>query len=192
MQLRHATILVLAGAVLTAPAYADQISDDISKAQTAYQEHRPDIALAALDAAAASLRQQRADLLKSLLPPPPANWTADPPETTAVGASTLGGGTSASRVYHLGGEQVQVQFTTDSPMLQQMAELADTQLGQSPEVETVMVNGQRATYTARDNGFMSLVGTVIVKVDGNPQVTKSTLRMFLDAIDFTTLQKLVR
>lgn len=191
MQLRHVTILVLAGAVLAAPAYADQISDDISKAQAAYQEHRPDIALAALDAAAASLRQQRADLLKSLLPPPPAHWTADPAETTAVGASTLGGGTSASCVYHLGDQQVQVQFTTDSPMLQQMAELADTQLGQSPEVEMVMVDGQRATYSAHDNGFMSLVGAVIVKVDGNPQVAKATLRMFLDAVDFASLQKLV-
>ena len=192
MRLRCAAILFLASAVLAVPAFADDISDQIQKALTAYQKHDSEAALAALDAAAQKLRQERANQLQQLLPIPPAGWTADPPETSAVGAAMLGGGTTASRSYHMGDEQVNVQITTDSPMLQQMAALLNGPLGQSSGVKTVTVSGRPMAYTPKDNGFMSLIGKAIVKVDGNAQTPEPTLRTFLGAIDFTALENLAR
>lgn len=188
--LRHAAILLLVGAVSAAPAFADEISDQISKALTAYQNHDPEAALKALDTASAKLRQKRADQLKTLLPAAPADWTEEPAQTSAVSAGTLGGGTTASRIYRQGNAQVQVQFTTDSPMLQQMAELATSPLGLTPDAVTMEVGGQKFAYTAKDNSFMSLVGTVVVRIGGNKQVPLSALRSFVSAIDVAGLQNL--
>lgn len=190
MRLRHAAILMLAGVVLAAPAFADEVTDQITKALNAYQHHDTHAALVALDAASSHLRHQRADQLKVLLPPPPADWTADPPETSAVSATMLGGGTTASRTYRQGDQQVKVELTTDSPMLQQMAELVNSPLGMASDSQSVTISGQKVSYTARDNDFMALVGTVIVKVSGNAQVPKATLRTFLEAVDFPALAKL--
>lgn len=191
MRLRHAVILGFTGAVLAAPARADDIGDQISQAQAAYQKHDAGAALKALDSAANLLRQERANQLKTLLPAPPSGWTADAAETSAVSAAMLGGGTTASRSYHLADEQVDVQITTDSPMLQGMAALVNSPLGASSGVRTVTVAGRPMAYTPSDNGFMSLIGkTVILKVDGNKQTPESDLRTFIAAIDFAAMQKL--
>ena len=175
MRLRHAAILVLVGAALAAPAFADQVTDQISKALAAYQNHQPRAALAALDAAANTLRQARADALKELLPPAPADWIADPAQTSAVSAAMLGGGITASRTYHLGDEQVEVQYTTDSPMLMQMATLVDSPLGESPGVKTIKIGGRDTSYTAKDNSFLTVAGKAIIRVQGNPQTPQSTV-----------------
>ena len=188
MRLRRAAILVVAGAVLSAPAFADQISDQIQKAMTAYQQHHNQAALAALDAAAQKLRKERADQLKALLPAPPKDWTADPAKTSVVSAAMLGGGTTASRTYHMGGQKVEVQITADSPMLQGMAALIDSPLGTSSGMKTFKVQGARVAYTASDNDLMALVGKAIVKVDGSPQVPEPALRTFLTAMDFAALK----
>lgn len=193
MRLGRAAILILAGVILAAPAHADDVSDQINQALTAYRKHDTRTALEAVDKAANLLRQQRADQLKTLLPPAPPGWTADPAETSAVSAAMLGGGTTASRSYHRSGEKVDVQLTTDSPMLQGMAALADSPLAASSGTETVMVSGQRMAYTARDNGFMSLIGKrVILKVNGNPQTPEADLRTFLSVMNFTALEKMAR
>lgn len=191
MRLRHAAILLLAGAVLTAPAYADEVSDKISQALAAYQNHDSRSALEALDAASHMLREARAGQLKALLPLPPPGWTADPAETSAVSAAMLGGGTTASRTYHHNDEQVEVQLTTDSPMLQGMAALMDSPAAAASGVKIVTIGGQPMSYSARDNGFMSLIGKrVILKVDGNKLTSETTLRTFIASMDFTELQRL--
>lgn len=190
MRLRRAAIWFLAGVVLTAPAFADEVSDQIQKALAAYQQHDSEAALAALDAAAGKLRQARADALKTLLPTAPPGWTADPAETSAVSAAMLGGGTTASRSYHMGDQRVEVQITTDSPMLQGMAALISSPLGASSGMKTFTVGGQRVAYTADDNDLMTLVGKAIVKVDGNKQTPEATLRTFLATMDFASLQKI--
>lgn len=189
MRLRHAIILILVGAVSAAPAFADEVSDQISKALTAYQNHQPEAALAALNAATSRLRQQRADALKALLPPSPANWTADPPDTSSVSEAMLGGGITASRTYHLGDEKVEVQFTMDNPMLIQMATLVDSPLGAAPGVKTIKIDDRDISYTTKDNSYLTVAGKAVIKVQGNAATAPSTLQTFLYAIDFKGLEK---
>jgi len=187
----HLAPLLLLGALLAGTARADDISDQIQQALSAYQRNDRQGALSALDTAANLLRQQRADALKLLLPLPPPGWTADPAETTAFAAAMLGGGTSASRTYHKGEEQVEVQITADNPMLQGMAALVSSPLAAASGVRTVMVGGRPMAYTASDNGYMSLIGEkVIVKVDGNKQTPEAELRSFIAAMDFDAVEKL--
>ncbi|HVC60374.1 MAG TPA: hypothetical protein VND19_08460 [Acetobacteraceae bacterium] len=193
MRLRHVVLVLLAVLAGGVAARADDVSDQIDKASAAWRAHDGQGALAALDAAANLLRQARADALRMLLPLPPPGWTADPAQTSAVSAEMLGGGTSASRVYHSGAQRVQVQITTDSPMLQGMAALISSPLANASGVKTVTIGGRPVSYTESDNGYMTLVGgKIIVKVDGSKDTPEPTLRGFVAAIDFGAMDKLAR
>ena len=184
--------MVLAVALATS-ARADDVTDQINEALKAYQNHDPQTAISALDAAANLLRQARADTLKTLLPAVPPGWTADDAEGSAVGAAMLGGGTTASRTYHNGAQQVEVQIMADSPMLQGMAALLNSPLAAIGGLKTVVVNGRRMSYTDNDNSYMTLVADkVSVKVDGTKETPEPTLKSFLGAIDFAAIEKAAR
>jgi hypothetical protein len=188
-----AGFLLLAGAGMSAAARADDVTDLITKALHAYQSHNTEGAMAALDSAANELRQQRADALKAFLPLPPPGWTADPSQTSAVSAAMLGGGTSASRTYRNATQKVDVQITTDSPMLQGMAALIDSPLASASGVKSETVAGRRVSYTESDNGYMTLVGQkIIVKVEGSKDTPAAELRTFVAAIDFDGLEKFAK
>jgi hypothetical protein len=191
MRLRHAVLVLLAVAAGASVARADGVSDQIDKAAAAWRAHDSGGALAALDTAENLLRQARADALKTLLPLPPPGWTADPAETSAVGAQMLGGGTSASRAYHNGAQRVQVEITTDSPMLQGMAALISNPLATAPGIKNETIAGRPVSYTPGDNSYMTLVGgKVIVKVDGSKDTPEPVVRGFVTAIDFGAMEKL--
>ena len=193
MRLRYVLVMVLAGATLAPAAHADAVADDIAKAASAWQAHDSRATLDALEAAANVLRQARADQLEALLPPVPAGWTAETPKTSAVCPAVLGGGTSARRIYHSGPEQVEVQITTDNPMLQGMAALIANPLTNTPDVKTVTIGGQRASYNATDNSYMALVdGKVIVRVEGNPSTLEPVLRAFVTNVDFGALKRIAK
>ncbi len=190
MRLHHVVLVLLAGVAGASAARADDVSDQIDKAAAAWRAHDSRTALTALDTASNLLHQARADALKALLPLPPPGWAADDAETSAVSAAMLGGGTSASRSYHNGPQRVQVQITTDSPMLLGMAALLSSPMAAASGVKTVTVGGRPMSYTATDNSFMTLVGEkVMVKVDGNKETPEPTLRSFVASIDFAALDK---
>ena len=80
----------------------------------------------------------------------------------------LGGGTTVSRTYHNGGQQVEVQVITDSPLLQGMAALINSPMAAAAGMKTVVIGGRATSYSANDNSFMALVGgKTILKVAGN-------------------------
>jgi hypothetical protein len=105
----------------------------------------------------------------------------------------LGGGTSASRVYHSGTRKVTVQITTDAPMLQGLAALVNGPLAASAGIHMVQVGNRAIAYTESDNGYMALVADkMIVKVDGDKQVPEPELRGFVAGIDFDAVEKAAR
>ncbi len=192
MRLPYCVLLVLLIAGLQpSPARADDVTDQIDQALAAYRKHDLPVALAALEAAANLLRQAQADALKAVLPPPPPGWNADQVDTSAAGVAMLGGGTTVSRTYHNGGQQVEVQIITDSPVLQGMAALINSPLAAAAGMQTVVIGGRPMSYAANDNSFMALIaGKTIVKVAGNKATPEPTLHGFIAAIDFTTLERL--
>jgi len=193
MRLSRTVLVLLTGWACVPPARADQVADDIAKAAAAWQAHDSQGTLAALTAAAGVLRQARADALETLLPVPLPGWTADPAKTSAVSAEMLGGGTSASRTYHDGTQQVDVQITTDSPMLQNMAALLSSPYAQAAGAKTVTIGGHPVSYTENDNSFMALIADkIIVHVSGNKDTPEATLRTFVAAIGFDAAKKLAQ
>jgi hypothetical protein len=191
MRLRHLVLLLLGCAAGASAARADDISDQIDKAAAAYRAHDTQAAVAALEAASNMLHQARADKLKAFLPLPPPGWNADPAETSAVSAAILGGGTSASRTYHNGEQHVEVQITTDSPMLMGMAALLGSPMAAASGIKTVTIGGRPMSYTSNDNSYMTLVAEkVMVKVDGSKDIPDPILRTFVASIDFGGIEKL--
>jgi hypothetical protein len=174
-------------------ARADDVTDQINEALKAYQNHDMQAAIAALHAATNLLRQVRAESLKKLLPPVPPGWTADDPQSSAIGVALLGGGTTASRTYYNGSQRVEVQVMADSPMLQGLAAVLSSPLAAVGATKTVVVGGRRMSYIADENSFMALVGEkVIVKVEGGKDTPEPTLKSFIGAIDFAAIEKIAR
>jgi hypothetical protein len=174
-------------------AYADDVTEQIGQAQAAYQKHDLRAAVAALETAAELLRQAQADTLKILLPPAPPGWNADDVETSAASAAMLGVGTTVSRTYHSGEQQVDVQIITDTPMLLGMAALISSPLAAAGGMKTVMIGGRPMSYAGNDNSFMTLVaGKTLLKVTGNKATPEPTLRGFAAAIDLAALETLTR
>jgi hypothetical protein len=193
MRLRFGYASLLLTVACVAGAHADDVTDQIDEALKAYQSHDTQTAIAALDAAASLLRQSRAESLKKLLPAAPPGWTADDAEATAVGAAMLGGGTTASRTYHNGGQRVEVQVIADSPMLQGMAALLGSPFAAVGGIKTVVVAGRRMSYSADGNSYMTVVADkIIVKLDGNKDTPDPTLKSFIGAIDFAAIEKQAR
>lgn len=103
----------------------------------------------------------------------------------------LGGGITASRVYHDVGQRVEVSIMANSPMLQGMAALLSSAFAAAGGMTTVVIDGRRMSYTDNDNTYMTLVADkMIVKVEGGKDTPDPTLRSFIGAIDFAALEKL--
>lgn len=190
-------IRILLGSVLLAaapllPAYADDVTDQIHEALTAYDKKDLPTAIAGLQAAVNLMRQMRADVYGSLLPAAFGGWTADKAETVSAGVAMAGGGTGASRKYHKGDGEVTVSILADLPLLQAMSALASSGLAAITGARTEIVSGHRTLYMQDDSALTSFIGDrVLVRVEGKGQ-PEDTLKQFLTAVDFAAVEKASR
>jgi hypothetical protein len=170
-------------------SFADDVTDQIDEALKAYQKKDYATATAALDAAANLIRQSKAETAKSLLPEPLSGWTAGDAEATAMGAGMMGGGTSVSRQYHKGDEQVEITLLSDSPMLQAMAMMFSGAMS-GPDNKLVVIDGRKMSYSKSENAYQTVVANkTLVKVAGSEGVDDKTLRQYLKAVKFAEIEK---
>jgi hypothetical protein len=189
VNVRILLVALLAVATPLSLARADDVTDQIHEALTAYGKKDLPTAIAGLQAALNLLRQMRADVYGSLLPAPPQGWTADNVETIAAGLAMAGGGTGASRKYHKGDAEVTVSILADSPLLQAMSALASSGLAALTGARTEIVNGRRTLYMKEDGAYTSFIGDrVLVRVEGKDQ-PEDTLKRFLAAVNFDAVEK---
>lgn len=189
MNTRVLLVSLLLATAQTLPAHADDVTDQIHEALTAYGKQDFPTAIAGLQAALNLLRQMRADVYGSLLPAAMDGWTADKVETISAGVAMAGGGTGASRKYHKGDAEVTVSILADSPLLQAMSALASSGLAAMSGMRTEIVNGHRTLYMQEDGAFTSFIGDrVLVRVEGKGQ-PEETLKKFLTAVDFAAVEK---
>jgi len=78
---------ILASAIVS--KWPDDENGPTVLARLAEEHGETQTAIAALDAASNLMRQLRADVLKKLLPPPPAGWTADPAASSPCSGSLI-------------------------------------------------------------------------------------------------------
>jgi hypothetical protein len=190
MRVLTVALSIFASVVPLLPAVADDITDQINEAVAAYARKDVPTAIAGLEAALNLLRQGRADTYGKLLPSPPAGWTADDVETVSVGVMIAGGGTGATRKYHMAGSTVTVSIMADSPIMQAMSAIAASGVAAAAGLRTQIVNGRRTLFTKDDNAFMTIISDrILVRVEGGG-VPEATLKQFLTSIDFAAIEKL--
>jgi hypothetical protein len=182
-------VSLLVAAAPLSPAHADDVTDQVHEALTAYGNKDLPTAIAGLQAALNLLRQMRADTYGALLPAAINGWTADQAETVPAAVAMAGGGSGASRKYHKGNAEVTVSILADSPLLQAMSALASSGLAAMGGMRTEIVNGHRTLYMKDDDAFTSFIGDrILVRVEGKGQ-PEDTLKQFLTAVDFAAVEK---
>jgi len=177
-------------ALLTVPARADDATDQLQEARKAYDKGDYATALTALDAAAALIRQKRAQQWQSLLPDPLPGWQAEDAQSTTVSPAMLGGGTAVTRNYYRGTDKVEISLVLDSPIMQGIGSLMTNPFFTNDDTKVMVINGHKAVYMRSDNSYQALVGTkAMIVVKGSLMVDEPTLKAYLTAIKFSELEK---
>jgi len=173
-----------------APAMADDVTDQIGEAQKAYEKKDLSTTLMALDAAAALVRQARADALAKLLPGPLQGWTEKESQSSSAGASMFGGGINAQKRYVKGKEKVEVTLTTDSPLLQTMSMMFANPQMSGPGARLVVINGQKVIHNKKKNSYQAMLANkVLLGVEGSRNTPEESVKAYLKAIDFSAIEK---
>lgn len=183
------SIPYLAASLLAAgSALADPITDQIDAAKRAYEAGDAQVAIQALEFAAAQIQERLKAEQLQLLPPPLPGWTADEPVSDAGGIAAMFTGTNLTRTYRKeGGGSVTISITADSPLLSMMTTLMQA----SPSATPYTHAGYRGVLETHQDGssrILLLIGTRIqVQVEGSG-VERQALEAYLDAVKLDQLE----
>jgi hypothetical protein len=178
-------------------AGADEITDELDAARSAYDSGDLRKAMQDLQVAVASIQEKiNADLLK-LLPKPLAGWQADEPQAQSAGIAAMIAGTNLSRRYYRDdGEEVDVSIMADSPLMPMMTLMLSNPMfmQSSPSTKIYTYAGQRGIIeheTDSDKWAISLLvaGKILVKVDGSGLKDKAPVDAYLEAINLGAVEK---
>ena len=174
-------------------ALADDVTDQIDEAVKAYEKEDYNTAVTALDSASTLIRQKKGELVSKLLPEPLGGWEAGDTKSSAAAAGMFGGGISAERRYTRksegSSETVTISITTDSPLMQSMGMMFSNPMFMGQDNKLIVINGEKAIANERDNSLTSMVANkVLVKVDGDKNVTTETLKEYYKSIDFKAIK----
>jgi hypothetical protein len=172
---------------LSNPCYADDVTDAMDKALSAYKAGQSQQAITQLELATQLVRQQRATAMESVLPAPLKGWTADAPESTSVGAAMFGGGSTIKRNYAKDGQTLSIEIVSDSPMLQSvMGLLTNPMFGAASQGGKIqMINGQQAIIK-KDSIMLVVDKTFLITIAGSDTLNKEMLE-YAQAIDLKKL-----
>ncbi len=188
--MRRLTTCLIATVLSAGTALADPVVEQIDAAKRAYQSGEEQVAIQALEFAAAQIREQRKARQLGLLPAPLPGWTADDPVSDAGGIAALFTGTNLTRAYREdnGTGSVTISITADSPLLSMMTALMQA----NPSATPYMHAGFRGVMEMHQTGssrILLLVGTRIqVQVEGS-DVDQQTLEAYLHAIELQALEQ---
>ncbi len=186
--------LALMVAALAMPAMADEITDQIQEALELYKAGDYAGAAGDLEFAAAQIRQMRAGEISGALPEALTGWSAEDAETSAMGASYMGGATSASRSYTKDEASIDIQILTDSPMLSSLSMLLNNpMLLSSSGQKLIRVEGNKGALDwDGDSGDLNVVvnGVVLVSLNAS-SCTKDELMAYAEAVDYALIKKLI-
>lgn len=186
-------LAMLALSVASAPLLADEVSDAIARAGTAYSGGDLKAASTELQTALAAVNLQLIDGLTGAMPDPPAGWTADEPE--GMDASSIGAGFFATlvveRVYHAPDEsEVKLTIAANSPMLvslkmfitnPSMAEMA----GQSGMKKVSVCGYDAMEHFEEDTCELHVLAgeSTLISVVGSSESNMEHVRTLADATD---------
>jgi hypothetical protein len=182
-----AVLMILSFAPRT---WADDFTDQIDKARTAYGKHDLREAQRLLDTAENLLRQQRLVQWKTVLPDALDGWKADNIEGNAAAMAMLGGGVSVSRRYHRGGTLVTIEVVAESPIVASVAGIVGMLTAAGAETQTI--DGQTVIYRKDNHSLMNIVdGLAMFTVKGQ-SATEDDLHAYYKAVHRDKIETLLK
>jgi hypothetical protein len=175
--------LALVGAAL--PAAADEFTDTLESALSAYRDGDVDGARQDLEYGTKLLTAMKAETLAKFLPQPLAGWTREDAGDAEAGGmmAMFGGGTTASATYRKGTEEMTITLVAGSPMVSGMAAMIGglASMGGGKPVRI-----QRTEFGMNEGELQGVVDDkVLVTVSGNATIEDKTAH--LEAMDFKAL-----
>jgi len=186
MQHRMFPALLSIGLCLTTPVLADEASDAITAAQTAYDSGNLKAAAEALQAATRAIAVTKGALLNAALPPAPDGWTREDNTSMAQDFAAIGGGTGTEAYYAApDGTTIKINMMTDSPMVTGMMGMFATEQMMAMLGKVVDLPGVK--MIEQDNSLLGIVdGRLMVQIDGAPV---DQLMPLASQIDFEALAR---
>ncbi len=179
----------------TLPSSGDEIQSAIDEGIEAYGNEQYSQAASQFELAAQLLREMSGASIAKALPAAPEGWTTDSePDVQAVGASIMGGMTSASQTYSKDDSHVSIRILSDSPMVGQISMLINNpamvrQMGQKV-IKAGDAKGVLTYDESSSTGSLSAVAMnrYFITVEGN-KIDEDTIQEFLGLIDYETLKQ---
>jgi len=149
------------------PAVADDVTDAIDEAAAAYAEGDLAYAQESLQFASQLIGQMKTGTLADLLPDPLEGWEAGEAETETMGAALFGGGSTVTRLYTRGDDEISIQYIADSPLVAQMAMMFSNPAMIGSAGKLLRLGRQKAVIDEDGSVQFVVNNSVMVQVDGD-------------------------
>lgn len=181
------TALVAAAFVCVASlASADEVTDALQAAGTAYQEGKLSDAKRQADTASVYLSQKLAERLKGYLPAAIDGWGSNDGESNAMPAGMFGGGMTANRRYTKDDLNVELTIMADSPMLATiMMMVSNPQMAAMSGGRLLTVAGQQGVISSEGEVQLVVANRFYITVSGS--AAEADKLAYANLIDYTGL-----
>jgi hypothetical protein len=170
------------------PASADEFTEVIDAALSAYEDGDVSVAIEELDYALKLLREQKAAGLADLLPEARPGWTRTLDEDLSgqggAAMAMFGGGTAAAATYAGPGGELTLTLMADSPMISGMAAMFS---GVSSMGGGRTIRIRREQFGVTDGEVQGVVdGRVLVSVTGDASLEDK--QAYIESLDFEAIE----
>ncbi len=172
---------IIAATFLAMPGYADEVSDTLKSAITAYEDGDIQYALEELEFAKQKLLEMKTYSLGAFLPQAPDGWSFEKNSEMNTALGMMGGGVGAEGTYlSADGQEVKITLMADNPLVASMGAMIANAAAMGMKVERI--NRQR--FAIQDEQMMSLVANrILVQTEGD----LDTARTVLEKMDFKAM-----
>jgi hypothetical protein len=192
MKVKRLTALLITTIAGSFFLYADEVTDTINEALSAYEKGDTVQATEDLNYALELIRQQKGNRLKSFLPEPLSGWKAGEVETESMGAAMMGGGMMLHRNYHKDNAEIAIEIVTDSPLIQSMSMMFSNPMFAAGKLKRIHKQKAIIEYNANQHaGKLSMMvdNRILITIKGR-NVSENDLIAYAKAIDIEGMKKL--
>jgi hypothetical protein len=160
---------------------ADEVTETLQSALTAYEEGDLQYALEELDYAKQLMLTMKTDALSGFLPDAPEGWTREINSEINASLGMMGGGVGAEAEYVGDGDSFTITILADNPMVGAMSAMIGNAAAMGMKVERI----GREKFAVQDDTVQGLVDNrILVKAEGGDVPTMLKL---LEEIDYREL-----
>ncbi len=196
MQKKLIATLIAAPFLIVNPIWADDITDQIQTALTAYEDKDYRTAVDELKFVTAQLEKLKNEQNQTLLPDPLDGWKVEAGDNadSQMAMAMMGGGSSMKATYLREKETVEIEVLANSPLLSMMTMMINNPMMMASDKNIKPFRYKKSKGMKKTDGntteiTLVLAGQIMVKVTGENLKDEAILEQYLDAIDMAKLKE---